>query len=140
MRALSLLQPWASMVAQGAKQYETRGWATSYRGELAIHASKGFPADCQDLCDQEPFAGVIRAAYLCARTLPRGAVLCVVRVLDCRNTYDVARELQRQSGGERELEFGDFSHGRFAWKLELVETFPEPIYAKGAQGLWEWEP
>lgn len=36
MRALSLYQPWASLIAFGEKKVETRGWATDYRGPLEI--------------------------------------------------------------------------------------------------------
>ena len=41
MKAISLLQPWASLVVMGAKTIETRGWGTKYRGPILIHASKG---------------------------------------------------------------------------------------------------
>lgn len=40
MKAITLWQPWASLLACGAKGYETRSWATSYRGQIAIHAAK----------------------------------------------------------------------------------------------------
>ena len=40
MKALSLHQPWAWLVATGQKHYETRSWGTPYRGPLAIHAGK----------------------------------------------------------------------------------------------------
>ncbi len=40
MRALTLHQPWASLIALGVKTIETRSWSTSYRGPLAIHAGK----------------------------------------------------------------------------------------------------
>lgn len=40
MKAITLWQPWASLWGSGAKEYETRSWATSYRGPIAIHASK----------------------------------------------------------------------------------------------------
>lgn len=39
MKALTLRQPWASLVAVGAKRIETRSWLTKYRGPLAIHAA-----------------------------------------------------------------------------------------------------
>ena len=39
MKVLSLKEPWASLIAAGVKSIETRSWQTSYRGELAIHAS-----------------------------------------------------------------------------------------------------
>ena len=40
MKALSLWQPWASLMAVGAKHNETRDWPTRYKGELAICAAK----------------------------------------------------------------------------------------------------
>lgn len=43
MRALSLWQPWASLIALGVKTIETRGWSTKYRGPLLIHAAKRAP-------------------------------------------------------------------------------------------------
>lgn len=42
-RALSLWQPWASLIALGVKTIETRSWNTYYRGPLAIHAAKRKP-------------------------------------------------------------------------------------------------
>lgn len=44
MRALTLHQPWASLIAVGAKSIETRSWRTNYRGPLAIHAGKRVPS------------------------------------------------------------------------------------------------
>lgn len=43
MRALTLHQPWATLVAIGAKRVETRSWATTYRGPVAIHAGRHRP-------------------------------------------------------------------------------------------------
>ena len=43
MKAITLHQPWASLVALGVKTIETRSWPTKYRGPLAIHAGKGRP-------------------------------------------------------------------------------------------------
>jgi hypothetical protein len=40
MKALTIRQPWASLVATGVKTIETRSWSTKYRGPLAIHAGK----------------------------------------------------------------------------------------------------
>jgi activating signal cointegrator 1 len=55
MKALSLTQPWATLVAIGAKCIETRTWHTFYTGTVAIHASKGFPRDARVRCGQPPF-------------------------------------------------------------------------------------
>jgi hypothetical protein len=40
MKAITILQPWASLIALGAKKFETRSWKTSYQGPIAIHAGK----------------------------------------------------------------------------------------------------
>ena len=39
MKALTIWQPWASLLVSGQKKYETRSWATAYRGPIAIHAA-----------------------------------------------------------------------------------------------------
>ncbi|MEZ7793182.1 ASCH domain-containing protein [Niallia circulans] len=33
-------QPWATLIALGGKEFETRSWQTKYLGKLAIHAGK----------------------------------------------------------------------------------------------------
>ena len=40
IKAISLWQPWANLIAVGAKKYETRSWKTNYRGALLICASR----------------------------------------------------------------------------------------------------
>jgi len=40
IKALSVRQPWASLIAEGTKTIELRTWRTSYRGPLLICASK----------------------------------------------------------------------------------------------------
>jgi len=40
MKALSVKQPWANMIASGEKTIETRTWMTTYRGQLLIVSSK----------------------------------------------------------------------------------------------------
>ena len=40
MKAITIIQPWATLIALGEKQFETRSWFTKHRGELAIHAGK----------------------------------------------------------------------------------------------------
>ncbi len=51
MKALTIRQPWASLIAAGVKTIETRSWSTRYRGPLAIHAGKHKPQrDPDDGC------------------------------------------------------------------------------------------
>ena len=44
MKALSIKQPWASLIALGIKDIENRTWKTHFRGRIFIHAtSKSVP-------------------------------------------------------------------------------------------------
>ncbi len=42
MKALSIQQPYAELIVSGIKDIENRDWATKFRGEFFIHASKKF--------------------------------------------------------------------------------------------------
>lgn len=57
MKALTILQPWASLIAIEAKLIETRSWYTSHRGELAIHAGRSLAH--WRLIWEEPFRAAI---------------------------------------------------------------------------------
>jgi len=59
MKAISVKQPWANMIASGKKTIETRTWSTKYRGDLLIVSSKR------------------------PNTPPAGCALCVVELYDC---------------------------------------------------------
>lgn len=143
MKALTLWQPWASLIAIREKRVETRSWSTKYRGELAIHAAARIPPDWLEASRQFPEFRRELADVFCLREinlaanimmLPRGAVLCIVRLVDIQPA-DMA-------GGflcERELIFGNYQPGRYAWFFEMVEQFETPIPAKGRQLLWNWK-
>lgn len=131
MKALSLLQPWASLVAAGAKRYETRSWGTDYRGPLAIHASKSAFEGREYFLSSE----VAQAALdgLCWLDLPRGAIVATARLTDCFRS----RGLPPPDRCQHEGAFGNFERGRFLWKLEDVRPI-QPAPARGSLGLWEW--
>jgi hypothetical protein len=132
MKVLTLTQPWATLVALGRKKIETRSWPTNYRGPLAIHAAKGFPRDCCLLCETEPF----RTALGCRWTdLPRGRVLCVTSLVDCRTTMQLFGGLSPM-----EKAFGDYTPGRYGFELgPIARVFDPALEVKGALGLWDWD-
>lgn len=137
MKALTLTQPWATLVTIGAKQFETRSWGTSYRGPLGIHAAKGFPNDCRELCLEEPFRSTLVAAGInTLRDLPLGQMLATCNLVDCLRTEMVVEELQRTES--LEYHFGNYGPHRYAFKLNNVQRLEAPIPVKGALGLWEW--
>lgn len=145
MKALTLTQPWATLVAIRAKPVETRSWTTPYRGPLAIHAAKGFPREAIELCFEQPFVSSLPAASIALPSeLPRGAVIAVCRLAGCFRITDQDRDDYELATGEHivlsatDFAFGDFTPGRFGWLLADVQPLPEPIPARGALGLWDW--
>lgn len=40
MKALSIKQPYATLIAKGIKDVENRTWKTNFRGKIYIHSSK----------------------------------------------------------------------------------------------------
>lgn len=132
-RALSLTQPWATLVASGAKRVETRSWRTPHRGPLAVHAAAGFPTAAIALCAQEPFRSALRAAgFDHAAELPRGALVGHVRLVDVVPVGGI--ELTGLADVERA--FGDYSPGRWGWLLDVAVTYAEPVACRGALGVW----
>lgn len=136
MKALTLTQPWATLVAIGAKRIETRSWSTNYRGPLAIHAAMGMPTYVKRLCDSEPFRTALNGVG--ATWLRRGVVIATCRLVDVLPTMPASGHGTVPSDAPHEFAFGDFSPGRFMWLLENVVALPEPVPARGALGLWEW--
>lgn len=140
-KALSLTQPWATLCAIGAKQRETRCWPTGYRGWIAIHAAKGFPRGCQDLCLEHPFDAPLRAAGYTmnvARSLPRGMVLAVARLTECVATrvWTPDEDSDEYAFGNYEAIDSDNGKPRYSFKLEDLRRLREPFDCKGALGIW----
>lgn len=138
MKALSLWQPWATLIAIGAKQFETRSWKTDYRGPLVIHASKRWTVDERGICISQPFARVLRAGgYTQLSQIPLGAALCIVDLVDVLPTEKVRSDSYRLYRLVDELSFGNYADGRYAWKLANVRRFTSPLPMRGAQGLFD---
>ena len=131
--ALSLIQPWATLVVIGAKRIETRSWSTSRRGWLGIHASKGFPDECKALCDREPFRRRLQAwGYKSWRDLPTGALVGAGELVDVQTAPN---PLLAPKGSD-ELAFGDHSPGRKLWKFDHAAQLLTPAPMRGAMGIW----
>jgi hypothetical protein len=134
MKAISLWQPFSSLISAGVKPHETRSWATSWRGELAIHAAKKWDRELRlhlDRCN-----AVLRQAGRpeLPETLPLGAVVALATLRACGPTTFMGEPTARDA---LDLAFGDWSEGRFAWELADIRPLPEPIAWAGSQGLWD---
>jgi len=146
MKALTLFQPWATLVAIGAKKIETRSWTTNYRGPLAIHSSKKFSKENRILTyGEEYFRETLMKALIIPsqkygmvpEDLPCGFILAIC---DLFVVYRIGNNPMKDgrpiSGQERA--FGDYTPGRYMWMLGNIKKLGRPIPVKGAMGLWEW--
>lgn len=135
MKAISLTQPWATLIAIGAKKIETRSWNTTYRGPLAIHAAKGGYNDDLLLMKIEPFFTELTKAGIVSRLqIPLGCVVAICELVQVDHIKDGYSKYITYE----ERSFGDYTPGRFAWILKNANQLSEPISAKGALGLWDW--
>lgn len=131
MKAITLIQPWATAMRAGLKCAETRSWGTAYRGLLAIHGGKKIDGDQlvhlpRDLRDR----------------MPVGAVLGVVELYSVERMDEERVRIMAETTTEcldDEAIWGNWQVGRFAWWTRPVVWFREPIAARGSLGLWEWQ-
>ncbi len=139
MKALTIWQPWASLIAAGEKKYETRSWETKYRGPIAIHSAK-ILFDTNSYFDRElyPFAYALDLSNIHSfDTLPYGCIVATAELLNC---FQVTPALIKKLGlTKKEIYFGDWTPGRYAWELTNVKMFENPIKVNGKQRLWNWE-
>lgn len=145
MKAITIIQPWATLIALGEKRIETRSWKTSYRGELLIHAGKKIE---KRLCDREPFWSTLHSHGIDSfEKIPNGAIIAKCNLVDCVKIKleDSFLSMPRATLENEKLVcaneyyFGDYTPGRYAWILENVEMLDEPIQAKGQLNLWNYK-
>lgn len=146
MRGLSLTQPWASLVAIGAKRIETRSWRHPYRGPVAIHAALKVPEYASNFCDtrevQEEFERAGAEGFTHAKDLPLGMIVAVADIETMFRftsaTFDKILERSRAGGLPKyEALFGDYSAGRCGILLTNVRELASPVPCRGALSLWE---
>lgn len=146
MKALTIKQPWASLIAWGEKKIETRSWKTSYRGPILIHAGKQID---NWICHQEPYLKILnKHGIILSSDLPTGEIIAKVNLIDCIKMKDlvvdddgdpIASILENnQAVTDNEFKFGDYVPGRFAWIFEDIERI-KPIPAKGQLSLWNFD-
>lgn len=143
MKLLTITQPWATLIAIGAKRIETRPKRANYEGDIAIHAAKGlngiFPGadhlDLADLCARPGRIGEALTRHgLTSGLLPRGHVVAVARLVRCtRMTEDSIAKLI--DCNPQEHAFGLYKPGRWAWVLDEVRPLERPFPLRGQQWL-----
>ncbi len=162
MKALTIWQPWASLIIAGAKPYEFRGWrppASIIGQRIVIHAAaRKINADeaaalynilaCREASDDlrqaaaETCLHPVLAFKVLARAagagngvpLPMSAGLGTAIVGEPRLGTHIAEEfgVPRANDSDRD------QHANWGWPMLDIEAWPEPIPMRGAQGLWNW--
>lgn len=154
MKALTIWQPWASLIMIGAKPYEFRGWlppAKEIGQRHVIHAAKR-PVD---LIEVRGLLMKLRAnsKFLLEPCLLRDkAIPFLERVLDNPSILplshglgtallgkpkpgiDCAREFGAHAGNDSDRD----QHFNWGWPYSDIQPFEPPVPARGAQGLWTW--
>lgn len=125
MKALSIKQPWASLVAHGIKDIENRTWRTNYRGRVLIHAGaskkEGWHLnDLQRVHLRQSGSSLYSTDF---DKLPFGSIIGSVEIIDC---------IQEHSSVWAEKDVWN-------WVLANPILFPEPIPAKGKLSFWEYD-
>lgn len=130
MKALSLLEPWASLINEKIKYIETRSWKTNYRGEIYIHvSSKKLTSK-----DIHKYDGVI--SLLKNTNFKYGNIICKCNIIDC--IYMTEELIENIKKNKNEYISGDYKVGRYAWILEDIESVDVPIKIKGNLGIWNF--
>jgi hypothetical protein len=127
VKAITLEQPFASLVSIGAKTIETRSWSTAYRGPLAIHSAKTFIPVTDSY-----YRGLLISAGLDCEKLPLGKIIAIARLAGCKKV--IASEIPCYP----QLAFSNFTPGWYALELADIKPLPKPVPADGGQGLWDW--
>ena len=130
MKVLSIIEPWATLIASKQKYIETRSWKTSYRGELYIHASKKL-INKKDEKIQELLK------LLPTQEMNYGKIICKCQLVDC--IYMDEKFINEIKQNKQEYICGDYKIGRFAWILEKMELIQPKIEAKGKLNIWNFE-
>lgn len=126
MKVLTIKQPFASLIAEGYKEYEFRTWKTKYRGPLLIHAGLGVDKEAMKRYEK------LNLNY------PKGKIIAKVNLTDC---IEVDNNLKSKLKEKNYLVYqGAINSNKkeYAFKLENVEKIEE-ISIKGKLSFWEYD-
>ena len=127
MKVLSIKEPFATLIKDGVKIYETRSWNTKYRGEIYIHAS-------MTLSKSE---NASKARKYLKSDINPGYIICRCELV---NSIPMSPEFIKYiHENTNEEDFGLYSEGRYAWEMKLLDVLEIPIKAKGKLGIWEFK-
>lgn len=127
MKAITIKQPWATLIAKGYKEYEFRTWKTKYRGDILIHAGKGI-----DKLAMAKFKH-LNLVY------PRGKIIAKATITDCISVnHEFAQKMFKKDHLVYNGLLNDDSKYNYGFKLENIEEINH-LEAKGKLSLWDYD-
>ncbi|MBO5121288.1 MAG: ASCH domain-containing protein [Bacilli bacterium] len=128
MKVITVKQPFATLIAEGLKEYEFRTWRTKFRGDILIHAGKGIDKKAME-----------RYKHL-NLDYPSGKIIAKATITDCVYVDDnLKEELQEK---DPLVYYGilqkDSNWDGYGFKLENIEKI-EPIEINGKLSLWDYD-
>lgn len=127
MRAVTISQPFASLIADGAKWCVNRTSETRYRGPLLIHAGQG----TEYRTKRELEGYVTNAIVAVCQLVDCVRVLSFPDRINSGNAFPgiTSTEMQALRDNERD-------DAPFCWVLMNVRKLDEPVPCVGRRGLW----
>ena len=129
MKVLTIKEPFATLIQDRVKIYETRSWKTNYRGEILIHASGNSLA-------KEYLINPFVADLIGGMKFNYGNIICKCELVDCIYMDEVF--INNIKKNTKEYNLGLYELGRYAWILKNVQPIV-PISAKGKLNLWNYD-
>ena len=126
MKVITIKQPFATLIAEGLKEYEFRTWKTKYRGEILIHAGKGIDKKAMERYKH------LNLEY------PTGCIIAKAIITDCIKIDDVARKMLDQKNSfvySSIIKHTEWNG--YGFKLENIKKI-DPIYINGKLSLWDY--
>ena len=122
MKALTVKQPWASLIVDGIKDIENRTWPTKFRGRILIHAGAKPDKEPYMLFNDEQLEEIDDCVMDVIESYENtGAIIGSVEIVDCvQNHISIWAE-----------------KGVYNWVLANPIKFTQPIPDKGKLSLWE---
>jgi hypothetical protein len=121
MKALTIKQPWATLIMRHGKDVENRTWPTKFRGRIAIHSSAKHSwaefESAKSMIQNHCFG--IDPDYLKGKVSHLGAILGTVEIYDCVTSSP-----------------SPWSWGPYSFLLRDVRVLKSPIFCRGKLGLW----
>ncbi len=127
IKVLTIKQPFASLIADGYKEFEFRTWRTKFRGDFYIHAGYGIDKEAMERFKH------LNLEY------PTGQIIAKVNLTDCIKVDEEFKEILKQK--DPVVYHGtitDEGKPLYGFKMENLEKI-EPINAKGKLSFWNYE-